>query len=144
MRILGLAALATTVVLGGCASKGLLSGDTPGVTETFAVQADADAAHRRASEFIRVCHEQRVHPYGVVYQSSQTLGEKGLPNEHKVFKQTEPAKILEIIRTEADGPANSRVTVLVLDEGIWDEAEVQAARASIQSATPVCRSVANR
>lgn len=139
MRILGLSGLTIAILLSGCASKGLLSGDAPGATETFAVQADVQAAHRRAGEYVRVCHEQRAHPYGVVYMSHQSLGEKGAPNEIRVYKKTEPAKILEIIRAQSDGLAASTVTVMVLGEGLWDEAEVQAAKSSIQSATPVCR-----
>lgn len=139
MRILGLAGLTIAVVLSGCASKGLLSGDPPGATETFSVQADVQAAHRRAGEYVRVCHEQRTYPYGAVYQTHQTLGEKGAPNEIRIFKQTEPAKILEIIRAQSDGASASNVTVMVLGEGQWDQAEIEAAKASIQSATPVCR-----
>ncbi|MVW78856.1 BPTD_2524 family lipoprotein [Bordetella sp. 02P26C-1] len=139
MRILGLTALAAALAMSGCASRGLMSGEAPGASETFSVQADVQAAHRRAGEFVRVCHEQRAYPYGVVYQSHQSLGEKGLPNQVQVFKQTEPAKILEIITAQADGPATSTVTVMVLGEGMWDEAEVQAAKQSIQTATPVCR-----
>lgn len=142
MRILCLTGLTVTMLLGGCASKGLLDGETTGKSETFSVQADVQAAHRRAGEFVRVCHEQKAHPYGAVYLSHQSLGEKGVPNEVRVFKQTEPAKILEIIRAQADGPATATVTVVVLDEGRWDEAEIQAAKTSIQSATPVCRSAA--
>ncbi|CAM4153873.1 BPTD_2524 family lipoprotein [Bordetella muralis] len=146
MRTLGLAGLTMAVVLSGCASKGLLSGDPPGATETFSVQADVQAAHRRAGEYVRVCHEERAHPYGVVYQSHQSLGEKGAPNEIQIFKQTEPAKILEIIRaqSQSDSPNASNVTVMVLGEGQWDQAEIQAARASIQSATPVCRPLDNK
>lgn len=143
MRILGLTGFAVAVVISGCASKGLMSGDPPGATATFPVQADIQAAHRRAGEFVRVCHEERHHAYGVTYQSHQSLGEKGAPNEIRVYKQTEPAKILEIIRAESDGPAASQVTVLVLGDAPWDEAEVQAAKASIQSATPVCRPLEN-
>lgn len=139
MRILCLTGLTVTMLLGGCASKGLLSGDAVGKTETFSVQADVQAAHRRAGEFVRVCHEQREHPYGAIYQSHQSLGEKGLPNEIRVFKHTEPAKVLAIIRAQADGLSASLVTVMVLNEGKWDEAEIQAAKNSIQSATPVCR-----
>lgn len=144
MRVLCLSGLAIAVTLSGCAGKGLLSGDAPGVTETFPVQADVQAAHRRASEFVRVCHEERVHPYGAVYQTRQSLGDKGAPNEIRVFKQTEPAKILEIIRAQSNGLAASTVTVMVLGEGVWDEAEIQAVKASIQSATPTCRAVASR
>lgn len=144
MRFLGLAGVTVAVVLSGCASKGLLSGDPPGATETFSVQADVQAAHRRAGEYVRVCHEQRAYPYGVKYHSHQSLGEKGAPNEVRIFKETEPAKILEIIRAQADGPAASSVTVQVLGEGQWDQAELQAAKASIQSATPVCRPLATQ
>lgn len=142
MRVLSLTGLAVAVALSGCASKGLLSGDPPGATETFAVQADVQAAHRRASEFVRVCHEQRAHPYGVVYMSHKSLGEKGAPNETRVYKKTEPAKILEIIRAQSDSLTTSTVTVMVLGEAPWDEAEIQAAKTSIQSATPVCRPLA--
>ncbi|MBV7482453.1 BPTD_2524 family lipoprotein [Bordetella sp. BOR01] len=143
MRILGLAGLTVAVALSGCASKGLLSGDAPGAADTFAVQADFQAAYRRAGEYVRVCHEQRRHPYGIVYMSHHSLGQKGAPNEVQVYKKTEPAKILEIIRAQPDGPATSQVTVQVVGEAPWDEAEIQAARASIQSATPVCRPLAN-
>jgi len=141
MRISGLLGLIMAVALSGCASKGLLSGDPPGATETFPVNADSQAAHRRAGEYVRVCHEERAHPYGVVYQSNSTLGEKGVPNEIQVYKQKEPAKILEIIRSQADGPAASRVTVMVLGDAPWDAAELAAAKASIQSATPTCRAL---
>lgn len=143
MRILTLAGLTIAVMLSGCASKGLLSGDPPGATATFPVRADFEAAYRRAGEFVRVCHEQRRHPYGVVYQSHHSLGQKGAPNEIRIYKKTEPAKILEIIRAQADGPATSQVTVLVLGGAPWDAAEVEAAKASIQSATPVCRPLEN-
>ena len=143
MRILGLAGLTLAVVLSGCASKGLLSSEPPGATDTFQVKADFQAAYRRTGEYVRVCHEQRRHPYGVVYQSHHSLGQKGAPNEIQVYKKTEPAKILEIIRAQPDGPVSSQVTVLVLGDAPWDAAEVQAAKASIQSATPVCRPLAN-
>jgi hypothetical protein len=51
----------------------------------------------------------------------------------------ETAKILELIAAESDGPAKAKVTITVLGQGRWDAAEIAAARASIQSATPVCR-----
>lgn len=142
MRLFGLTGLTVILALSGCASKGLMSGETPGATETFSVQANAQAAHRRAGEYVRVCHEQRSYPYGVMYQTHQTLGERGLPNQIRVFKKTEPAKILEIINTQEDGPGTSTVTVMVLGEGIWDEAEIEAAKRSIQTATPVCKPIA--
>lgn len=140
MRKSALAAVLIIIALAsGCASKGLLSGDTPGVADTFDVAADYQAAYRRASEYVRVCYERRGHPYGVVYQSRHSLGQKGAPNEIHVYKKTEPAKVLEIFQSQANGPSASRVTVRVLGEAPWDAAEVAAARTSIQSATPVCR-----
>ncbi|AMG88388.1 BPTD_2524 family lipoprotein [Bordetella bronchiseptica] len=140
MRRVGLTgALLAAGVLSGCASQGLLSGDTPGLSESFIVTADFQAAYRRAGEYVRVCHEQRPHPYGVVYQSSRRLGDRGAPNEVHVFKREEPTKILEIIQSQTETPSTARVTVRVLGDGKWDAAEIAAAKASIQSATPVCR-----
>jgi hypothetical protein len=52
---------------------------------------------------------------------------------------TEPAKVLELIAAESASPSTAKVTITVLGEGRWDAAEIAAARASIQSATPVCR-----
>src|SRR3546814_6435449 len=107
-RSWSLAGLLVTVALSGCSSKGLMSGDPPGATDTFPVQTDFEAAYRRAGEYVRVCHEQRRHPYGVVYLSHHSLGQKGAPNEIRIYKKTEPAKILEIIRAQPDGPAASQ------------------------------------
>ncbi|AMD48057.1 BPTD_2524 family lipoprotein [Bordetella holmesii] len=135
---MGLAAIA--VVLSGCASKGLQERDVAGVSETFVVNADPMAALRRASEYVRVCHEVRAHPYGVVYAGKRSVGDRGLPNEILVHKETEPAKILERINTQPAEFANqAQVTVTVLAEGVWDTAEIAAARRSIESSTPVCR-----
>lgn len=64
---------------------------------------------------------------------------EGRPDEVQVYKVGETAKILELVSAESDGPAKAKVTVTVLGEGRWDAAEIAAARASIQSATPVCR-----
>ncbi|ETH37108.1 hypothetical protein L546_1379 [Bordetella pertussis H897] len=75
----------------------------------------------------------------MVYQSSRRLGDRGAPNEVHVFKREEPSKILEIIQSQTETPSTARVTVRVLGDGKWDAAEIAAAKASIQSATPVCR-----
>jgi len=125
-------------LLTGCANTGLLSKDTA-PAETFDVAADFQAAYRRAAEYVRVCHENAVHPYGVVYASQRIVGEKGAPNQILIYKATERTKILEMIQSEPQGANASRVKVVVLGEGLWDVAEIAAAKASIQSATPVCR-----
>lgn len=119
MRLwMGLAAVA--VVLSGCASKGLLEPDAKGITQSFVVDADPMAALRRASEYVRVCHEARAHPYGAVYVGKRSVGERGLPNEILVHKETESAKILERIHTQAAERANQaqvEVTVLARASG---------------------------
>ena len=59
----------------------------------------------------------------------------------RVFKVGEEAKILELIGAKGESvePVTTRVTVSVLGTGVWDQAELAAARKSIQSATPACR-----
>ncbi|MFJ3465138.1 BPTD_2524 family lipoprotein [Achromobacter spanius] len=131
------ATLAAT--LAGCASTGVYESETA-KKETFSVDTNYQAAFRRAGEYVRTCHTQVSHPYGVSYAWRHTLGEKGAPDEIKLYKVGQPATVLELISAEADGPATSKVTVTVLGEGRWDEAEIAAARKSIQSATPICRS----
>ena len=51
----------------------------------------------------------------------------------------EQAKVLELITSEAESPSKAKVTITVVGEGRWDKAEIAAARASIESATPACR-----
>ncbi|MFJ1302423.1 BPTD_2524 family lipoprotein [Pseudomonadota bacterium AL_CKDN230030165-1A_HGKHYDSX7] len=136
----GLIAAVALTVLAGCAGTGLR--DEPGIKETFEVQADFNAAYRRAVQYVRVCHEQRAHPYGAVYVAKTAEGEKGDPNEVRMYRSTEPAKLLELIHAlPSEQPGRSNVTVTVLGTGIWDRDEIAAARQSIQSATPVCRAL---
>lgn len=139
MRLyMGLAAIA--VVLSGCAGKGLLEPEAQGVSEAFVVNADPIAALRRASEYVRVCHEDRDHPYGASYGAKRSLGERGLPHAVKVYKTAEPARILELIQVqEGERASQANVTVTVLAESIWDTQEIAMARQSIETATPVCR-----
>ncbi|MDX3986855.1 MAG: hypothetical protein QHC88_16530 [Achromobacter sp.] len=125
-------------LLAGCASKGVYESDAV-QKETFSVDTNYQAAFRRGGEYVRTCHVNVQHPYGLAYAWRHTLGEKGAPDEIQVYKVGEPAKVLELISAEADGPAKSKVTVTVLGQGRWDAAEIAAARASIQSATPACR-----
>lgn len=126
------------VLLAGCASKGVYESEAV-QKETFSVDTNYQAAFRRGGEYVRTCHVNVQHPYGLAYAWRHTLGEKGAPDEIQVYKVGEPAKVLELISAEADGPAKSKVTVTVLGQGRWDAAEIAAARASIQSATPACR-----
>ncbi len=125
-------------LLAGCASKGVYESDTV-LKETFSVDTNYQAAFRRAGEYVRTCHVNVQHPYNVAYAWRHSIGEKGAPDEVQVYKVGEPATVLELVSAEADGPATSKVTVTVLGQGRWDAAEIAAARASIQSATPVCR-----
>lgn len=156
----GCAALALAGALAGCANTGLMQ--TKGLSDSFVVNTDVDSAYRRAAEYVRVCHKSRPHPYGVTYSSIRDgdLAESdsgffgiNLDGDDKkeskpkdlgrirVFKVGEEAKILELIAAQGESvePVTTRVTVSVLGTGLWDRAELAAARKSIQSATPVCR-----
>ncbi|WP_082308346.1 MULTISPECIES: BPTD_2524 family lipoprotein [unclassified Achromobacter] len=132
------AGMAAAVLLAGCASTGVYESDSV-LKQSFNVATNYEAAFRRAGEYVRACHQNVQHPYGAAYAWRHSEGKEGAPNEIQVYKVGEPAKVLELIATEADGPATSKVTVTVLNEGRWDAAEIEAARRSIQTATPVCR-----
>jgi hypothetical protein len=125
------------LVLAGCASGIQPGGNFP--SQTFDVAAPYDAAYRRAAEFVRVCHIAPEHPYGVQFGDSRFLEEKTATAEVAVYKIPEPVRRLEIIRAQPKGKVDSTVTVTVLGEDVWDAAEIAAARQSIQTATPVCR-----
>lgn len=131
--------VALAAMLAGCASTGVYESETA-IKDTFSVNTNYQAAFRRAGEYVRTCHTQVQHPYGVSYAWRHSLGEKGAPDEIQLYKVGQPATVLELISAEADGPANAKVTVTVLGDGRWDQAELEAARKSIQSATPMCRS----
>lgn len=134
-RPLILVALAT---LAGCVSGVEPGGKFP--SATFDVAADYTAAYRRASEYVRVCHEQAPHRYDVAYAANRSLVDKTATGEISVFKTTEPAKLLEVVRAKPNGPRTAEVTVTVLGDGTtWDAEELAAAKQSIQTATPVCR-----
>lgn len=130
--------MAFAALLAGCASKGVYESDAV-VTETFVVNTHSEAAFRRAGEYLRACHTQVQHAYNAAYAWRAVKGEKGAPDEARLYKVTEPAKVLELISAESATPSTSKVTITVLGEGRWDAAEIAAAKASIQSATPVCR-----
>jgi hypothetical protein len=133
--------IASLLTLTGCASGIQSDGNYP--SETFIVDAGYDAAYRRASEFVRVCHVDVEYAYGVSYGYSRSLDEKTAIGTVSLYKIPEPAKLLEIVRAKPDGPLNTShtatVTVTVLGDGPWDAQEIAAAKKSIQSATPICR-----
>lgn len=131
--------VAVAAALGGCANTGLQ--EEPGISDTFSVAADYQAAYRRAIEYVRVCHEGRKHRYGTVYLSSRELGVRDAPNTLRIHKRGEPLRILEVIQSAMDGPSSSKVTVTVLGTAPWDKDELTAARRSIETATPVCRAL---
>jgi len=156
-------AVAGASLLAGCASTGLMEKDAKGLSDGFSVPIDYESAYRRALEYVRVCHKFRQHPYGVAYgairDADQTPDDSifGLFDTQRaseqrkykdmgrirVFKVGEEAKILQLFeaRGESVSPVSTRVTVSVLGTGVWDKAELAAARQSIESATPVCRAL---
>ncbi|WP_083228713.1 BPTD_2524 family lipoprotein [Bordetella sp. H567] len=129
--------LAALIFLGGCASGIDAGGNFP--RATFDVNTPYDAAYRRAAEFARVCHTAPEHPYGVQYGTSETLDEKFAVGRIAVFKVPEPTVHLEVIEVKPKGKTDATVTVTVLGQGSWDARELDAAKQSIQSATPACR-----
>jgi hypothetical protein len=145
--------------LAGCASKGLMEEGAPrGIAESFSVKTDTESAYRRAIEYVRVCHVVRPHLYGATYAASRKrIDDKSVDtllwgkmtddpmSPIRVFRTTEAAKILELITAEPEsaqkGQVSTKVTVRVLGTDLWDQAEIAAARRSIESATPTCRSL---
>lgn len=150
--------------LAGCANTGLMQ--TKGISDSFVVNTDVESAYRRALEYVRVCTTSREHKYGQTYAmtrdndlssdggvfgigagfGSDDSAKKNKPTQAalgriRVFKVGEEAKILELFeaRSESIEPVTTRVTVTVLGTGVWDQAELNAARKSIESATPACR-----
>ena len=155
----GGAILALAAALAGCANTGLMEPKAQGLSESFTVSTDSDAAYRRAMEYVRTCFETRTFPYGVTYGSirdgnlaasdldffpSDAEKKKAATREVgriRIFKVSREAKILELIEAhvESSEPVTTRVTVRVLGTGMWDQAQLAAVRRSIESATPSCR-----
>lgn len=129
--------LAALMVLGGCASGIEPGGSFP--NDTFDVNTPYDAALRRAAEFVRVCHTQPEHPYGVQYGANHKLDEKFAVGVIQVYRVPEPTVLLEVIEVKPKGKTDATATVTVLGSEQWDAKELAAARQSIQSATPTCR-----
>ena len=128
-RIL-MAGLACAAALCGCVAGIEASGKYP--ERTFAV----------AAVYARTCHEQSQRAVGVTFVAERHPDAKSLGGEVKVRRDDLPGKYFEIIAVRHDGKGDSLVTVTVLGEKEWDEAELDAAERSIATATPVCRQVA--
>ena len=127
------------ITLAGCASKGVVTGTGEFPSQTFEVKTDYEAAHRRAAEFLRVCHVDREHPFGVGYIASPTIDTKGTIATLRLAQTDQPIRNLLVIESEPSGARTATVHVTVIGEQQWDDAQIEAAKQSIQTATPVCR-----
>jgi hypothetical protein len=131
----------STAALAGCASKGIDSPGT-GISESFTVATDYQAASRRAANYFRVCYVEHPHRYQLKYVTNTGVDEKGTTAEARLATAQEVTKTLEAF-TSRPGAVNresAQVTVRVLGEGRWNKAELAAFKQSIQTATPVCLS----
>jgi hypothetical protein len=135
-RILISTALA--MALAGCVSRGVDSSDHT-ITQSFTVQADYQSAYRRATEYFRVCWIQPPHRYNAQYDVSRDVDFKGTTTSVRLFNVKEPTKTLEQFSSRPSGLVTAEVTMRVLGENVWDQAELDAAKQSLLSATPVCR-----
>ncbi|ARP81040.1 hypothetical protein CAL12_09410 [Bordetella genomosp. 8] len=128
---------AALALLAGCASGIEPGGNFPAVT--FDVATPYDAALRRGSEFVRICHTAPEHPYGVEYRDTMTLDEKFAVGRIVVIKVPEPTVHLEVLEFKPKGKTDATVTATVVGRDIWDQKELEAVQRSIETATPVCR-----
>jgi len=125
--------------LAGCASGIQPGGAHPEMT--FTVAATHEAVYRRAAEYVRVCHENSRRLVGVHYVGTRVLDGKSDTREIRVHQSGRPKDVQEIIIVTAHGQGDAQVRAVVLGEREWDQAELQALRASLMSATPVCRAL---
>ncbi|MFA4912085.1 MAG: hypothetical protein WC590_00515 [Burkholderiaceae bacterium] len=138
MRGMVLAAGVLAVAIAGCASKGVQESDKDFPTASFTVDTDYEAAYRRASEFLRVCWTDAEHRYGVRYEVLRNVDRKGTLGTLSLTRPDETHRSLMLIESEPIAPRQSKVTVTVLGQSPWDERQIEAARQSIITATPVC------
>jgi len=132
--VIGIAA-----VLAGCASGIQPGGAHPEMT--FTVAATHEAVYRRAAEYVRVCHEESRRSTGVTYVGTRILDGNSNTREIRVHQSGRPRQALEIITVTRHAQGDAQVRAVVLGEREWDQAELQALRASLLSATPVCRAL---
>jgi len=124
--------------LSGCASKGVQEADGDFPKASFTVDTDYESAYRRAGEFLRVCWAEAEHRYGRQYEVLRNVDRKGTLGTLSLTRPNETHRSLMLIESEPAGPRVAKVTVSVLGEAPWDDAQIDAARRSIQSATPQC------
>jgi len=127
--------IAAALGLAGCASGIQPDGAHPDMT--FTVAATHEAVYRRAAEYVRVCHEESRRSTGVTYVGTRILDGNSNTREIRVHQSGRPRQALEIITVTR----HAQVRAVVLGEREWDQAELQALRASLLSATPVCRAL---
>ncbi len=138
MKKLILTGALLAVGLAGCASKGVqeAGGDYP--TQSFTVETDYESAYRRAGEFMRVCWTDAEHRYGRTYVVLRNVDRKGTLGTLSLTRPEQTHRSLMLIESEPAGPRQAKVTVSVLGTPPWDDAQMDAARRSIESATPQC------
>jgi len=129
--------MAAVLALTGCASGIQPGGAHPDIN--FTVTATHEAVYRRATEYVRVCHENSRRRVGVTYVATRVLNPQGAARELRVHQRGRPGELLEIISVTPYGQGDAQVHATVLGEREWDQAELQALRASLLSATPTCR-----
>jgi len=129
--------LVAATVLGGCAGGIQAGGVHPKIE--FIVAATHEAVYRRATEYVRVCHENSTRSLGMRYVATRVLNVQGNRAELRVHPSTRPRELLEIITVAPYGMGDAVVNATVLGQKEWDQAELQALQQSIESATPLCR-----
>jgi len=137
MSVVGL-----TAVLMGCAGGIEPGGQHPSIE--FTVAAAHEAVYRRATEYVRVCHENSTRAVGVTYVGTRVLSATGNRAEIRVHQSGRPKELLAIIAVAPYGMGDAVVNATVLGQKEWDLAELQALQTSIESATPACRGPSGR
>ncbi|MFY3148489.1 BPTD_2524 family lipoprotein [Achromobacter xylosoxidans] len=130
-----LAFVSLLIGLAGCAFG--ISHDGTDPSASFEVDSSYQEVYRRADAYPRHClqlPDQIV--TGNLYHDTRS----------GVVRVNSPAsaKPLEEIEIKDSGASRTQVTVTVWGVGIWDEGELAAAKESIASGKPMCRSASYR
>ena len=121
--------------LGGCASTGVYEAETA-LHETFIVDTNSQAAFRRAG---RTCAPavNVAHPYNVAY--AWKLGERARARRGAGLQGGRTGQGAGTDHVRSRKPEQGQGDDHRGRRGRWDKAEIAAARASIESATPACQ-----
>lgn len=138
MRKLILAGALAAIGLAGCASKGVQDAGGEHPSLSFTVDTDYESAYRRAGEFLRVCWTDATHRYGRSYVVLRNVDRKGTLATLSLTRPDETQRSLMLIESEPAGPRHAKVTVTVLGMTPWNDTQIDAAKRSIESATPQC------